>query len=444
MPTGLSMGEAVVATHLAVSLVVYLVSAGSALARRWRPARVAVSPEDLVVSVLKPMRGLDPHLEENLRSFAALEAPEAFEVLLLVDSPDDEALPLARQLEARFPRRVRVVVGTTPGHGNPKVASLLLGLREARNPMIWVTDSNTETSDTHLRAHLAAWKWAQRDGRVPTLVHAPQGTVGGSGLGAACERLHLPTYNNVYAETTQVAGIDAVIGKSLLFHRDDLARVGGLAPLGSASGEDYLLGRAFRKGGTVELAGEPNRQVLGEDVPLSAFWHRQARWAAVRKHTSPWTFYGLEHFTYFGLLWVWLALGLLPWPVVAGAFAIKLAVDGALQAAYSRRAPLAQLLLVPVKDLVVLLAWASAFFLRQVSWRGRQLAVGDGGDYLSAASSQDAKSGSEPQYSGGDSSTMRQASQRRLPMNAVLSPSALPASTSVTPSPTIQEPWRPA
>jgi protein-S-isoprenylcysteine O-methyltransferase Ste14 len=263
--------------------------------------------------------------------------------------------------------------------------------------MIWVTDSNTETSQEHFQAHLTAWRYTQRYGKTPALVHAPTAAIDGSGLGAVFERLQMTGYNNVSAETTLIVGIDTVVGKSLLFPRDDLAAVGGLASFGAMANEDFLMGVAFRKLGAVQLANRATQQVLGE-VSVTDFWRRQARWAATRKQTSTGSFYLLEHFTYFGLLWVWLALGLLSWQVVAAVFAFKMVVDGLVQAAWSSRRSLLDPLLVPAKDLVLLAAWSSAIFMRGFSWRGRDLAVNREGNYRDAIpASVEASSVSEPQ-----------------------------------------------
>jgi hypothetical protein len=135
--------------------------------------------------------------------------------------------------------------------------------------------------------------------------------------------------------------------------------------------------------------------VLGEQVSLVDFWRRQARWAALRKHMMPGSFFGLEHFSYFGLLWLWLAFGLLPWPVVAAVFALKMLGDAAVLSSWAGRPALGDALLVPLKDVVVLVAWCSAFFMKQITWRGRQLAVNADGSY--AAVNAETSSVSEPQ-----------------------------------------------
>jgi ceramide glucosyltransferase len=369
--------------HVAVSFAVYLPSLLAALARRYRSARATVTRDELCVSVLKPLRGIDPHLKENLESFAALDVPDTFEVLLLVDAEGDAALTVAREVAARYPQRFRVLVGCKKGYTNPKVASLLFGLSHAKNPFIWVTDSNTVTSDAHLRAQFIAWKEAQAKGRRPTLVHAPLASVGGSGLGARFERLHIASYNNVAAETTRLGGVDSVVGKSLLFHRDDLPAVGGLAAFGNVNGEDFMMGRKFHEVGAVAYANVSTRQALGEHTPAADFWKRQRRWASVRRNMSPGTFFGLEHFSYFGMVLVWAALGLLPWQAAVVVLCVKALGDAAMLAAFAESPRLLDVLLLPVKEVVVLAMWFSVFFTHQVNWRGRKLST-TGGTYTVA------------------------------------------------------------
>ena len=63
------------------------------------------------VSILKPIRGLDPHFREAIRSHAVLDYPE-YEVLFGVADPGDEAVPVIQRLIAEFPgRRIRLIHG---------------------------------------------------------------------------------------------------------------------------------------------------------------------------------------------------------------------------------------------------------------------------------------------------------------------------------------------
>lgn len=54
------------------------------------------------VSILRPLRGVDDHLEQNLESAFELEYPK-FEIILSVADDTDPAIEIARRVMARHP-----------------------------------------------------------------------------------------------------------------------------------------------------------------------------------------------------------------------------------------------------------------------------------------------------------------------------------------------------
>lgn len=65
---------------------------------------LASSPPDQVpgVTIIRPLKGLDVNLFENLESTFTQDYPK-FEILLAVADEDDAALPVIRDLVARYP-----------------------------------------------------------------------------------------------------------------------------------------------------------------------------------------------------------------------------------------------------------------------------------------------------------------------------------------------------
>lgn len=348
--------------------VVTLIGTLFAWLRSRRRLQGEVTDADLSITVMKPMSGKDSRLVENLESFARLVAPDGFEVLLCLGSEADAAFPLACDFVQRYPHRFRLSVGAAPLR-NAKVAQLVHAWPLAKNPFIWVSESNVETSQAFLLELVRTWKQANARGRVKTLVHAPLVGVGGEGLGAAFERMHLSSLQNPNHELGLIRKMHAVVGKTEFFHRDDMLALGGLQAFGDYLGEDYLMGAAFAKAGVVRCTSVPTRNVLGP-MTVRAWFDRHARWAVMRKTLVGSTFYLLEPQIHLGWPMVLFLVGLIPGWLLALLVLVRVFVDGANYAMQAREPPrVGDLLLVPLKELVLFVAWINAVFSFHVKWR---------------------------------------------------------------------------
>ena len=89
-----------------------------------RPVRGAADgrPGDACppVTILKPLHGDEPLLEEALAASAAQDYP-VFQVVFGVQDPADPALPVVRRLQSRFPGRdLALVVDPTAARAQPQ------------------------------------------------------------------------------------------------------------------------------------------------------------------------------------------------------------------------------------------------------------------------------------------------------------------------------------
>src|SRR6185437_12187382 len=152
--SSLALGLPLIVWAIALSLTLW----GSWLALRHfeLEAPLAHLPHALPpVSVLKPLKGADSGLRENLETFFHLDYPE-FEILFSVADPDDPAAQIVRDLIALHPEiKAELIVGQVEVGANPKVNNLVFSYGRARHDWVLISDSNVRVPPDYL-ATLAA------------------------------------------------------------------------------------------------------------------------------------------------------------------------------------------------------------------------------------------------------------------------------------------------
>jgi ceramide glucosyltransferase len=114
-----------VASAVVVALGLLLALLMAIAQRRLHRAPPPLVPRRLpAVSILKPLKGVDAHLRDNLRSIFRLDYPK-YEVILGAEDPADPALAVAQSVAAEHPGVPSVVVSNPQMVGfNPKVNNL--------------------------------------------------------------------------------------------------------------------------------------------------------------------------------------------------------------------------------------------------------------------------------------------------------------------------------
>ncbi|MGB7598738.1 MAG: glycosyltransferase, partial [Candidatus Sulfotelmatobacter sp.] len=84
------------------------------------------------VSILKPLKGTDPEINECFRSHCLQQYPE-YEIIFGVSDANDPAIESVKSLQLEFPdRRIQLVVSPKILGANVKVSNLAQMLPEAR------------------------------------------------------------------------------------------------------------------------------------------------------------------------------------------------------------------------------------------------------------------------------------------------------------------------
>src|ERR1035437_2990041 len=105
----------------------------------FHPSETCFAPP---VSILRSLKGLDPHMYAAFRSHCLLDYPE-YEVLFGVSDADDPALALVEKLREEFPQaKLRVVHCPNVLGLNGKVSNLVQMLPQARYEYVVINDSD--------------------------------------------------------------------------------------------------------------------------------------------------------------------------------------------------------------------------------------------------------------------------------------------------------------
>ncbi len=359
-----------------LSLIGLLVQLVLLLAQRRLLGAAAATPPPVWprVSVLKPLKGVDPNLEGNLESCFRLDYPD-LAVVVGVDDPTDQALAVARRVAARHPSvRVAFTVATARRVPNPKVDNLVAMLPAARGELLLVSDSNVAVAPGLLRAMVAA---LDRPG--VGLVTSPIRGTAPRGAWAAVEALQLNGFVMGGVAAASLARRVCAVGKSMLLRRFDLERIGGLELLGQHLAEDQVCGeRIAGLGLATAVVAPPVDNVLGA-LSLRQVAGRHLRWARIRRRMAP-VAYAAELLAN-PVSWS-LAAALASPGKATALFALSVCGSAAAVAAaaewrlgVTRPLP-AYLLLEPLRQLLVTALWPLPWFDPHVTWRGRRYRVG--------------------------------------------------------------------
>lgn len=329
------------------------------------------------VSILKPLKGKDEGLLENLESFFNLQYP-CYEILFSVNEEADPAIPVVRELIKKYPFVDAGLVCDPQNTGpNPKINNLVSIYERSKYDVVLISDSNIRVKPDYLNELIPDLK--ESVGIITAVVAG----ISPSGLGGWLEASYLNTFFNRWMVLTKKLGFPSVVGKSMVFKKSTLKRFGGLKTLGQYIAEDYMAGHAIQKIDLkVELMRAPIHQYIGR-YSYDQFWARHLRWGRIRKSIAPFAFliepfffstisgvlgaYALNHLCGFSPVWVAI-LHMLGWAFLDAL--IYSLMDG-----FSWKALFAW----AYREGIAPLLWISVLRGNTVFWRGKNYKLLRGG-----------------------------------------------------------------
>jgi ceramide glucosyltransferase len=351
---------------LALVAAAYQVVA-SAAALKHRLARSRWPAPTLPVSILKPVRGLDPHFYDAIRSHALQQYPVGFEILFGVSDSADPAIPAIERLVSAFPHIPIRLVHSMRQTPNGKAGVLADLAAQAHHPLFVVSDSDIHVTPDYL-ARVVAPLANPRVGLVTCLYRASATSLPGlwEALGIATD----------FAPSVLVARWLGVrefgLGSTLAFRAADLARSGGFEAVADYLADDYQIARRVTALGLRGLISEVVVDTEPGDDTWRGVWKHQVRWARTIRVSRRGGYLGLP-VTHAGVWSVLAAVAGLGW-LACLLLATRILMGLAVGVVVLRSGVVARLfLLTPLWDLWAFCVWLTGLFGRTVEWRGIRL-----------------------------------------------------------------------
>jgi len=320
--------------------------------------------------MLKPVHGLEKNQRENLRS-ACLQDYPLFQVVFSVQTPDDPAVSLLREIQREFgPEKVTVAIENRHVGSNGKINNMVGGLPYARHEILVISDSDVRLRPDYLKTIIAPLADPEV-GCVCTLYKA-------SCAETWFEKMELLTLNADFMASVIFAHVTGAskfcLGASVALRRSTLEEIGGLEALADYLVEDYEMGRRiWCSGKKISIVPYFIDTMVDLKSP-SQWWNHQVYWDQNTRAARPVAFLAtaIIRSTPFALLFASMrrldGVGL---TVLGAAMLVRMATAAmTLGWGFRDREGLKSLALLPFRDLAGLVSWFLALTRKTTIWRG--------------------------------------------------------------------------
>lgn len=330
------------------------------------------------ISVLKPVRGVDPGAYENFASFCRQDYPQ-FEILFAVSDAGDPVVPVVQQLIADSPgRSIRLIVSPERLGPNIKVSNLCRLVREARHDLLVITDSDVRVEPGYLLSVAEMF----RDPGVGGLTALYRGQDNLQFVAAMDCVGSSAAFCGAALVARELEGLKFMMGSTMATTKERLAEIGGFEALVDLHSDDYELGRRIAaRGYRIELLPEPVWMAFPSQS-LGEYLRHELRWAIGIRNIRPGGHFGML-FTH-GLPWAIAAAMVAPSVSIgaaylAGYFALRFAMAWVV-GVWGLHDPVLRRRwwLLPLRDLLSFFVWLASFRMNQIEWRGSSFTLEKG------------------------------------------------------------------
>ena len=328
------------------------------------------------ISLLRPLRGAEPALREDLATVFRQAQDPRVEIVIGLQNAADPARPIAEALMAehrRVPARLRI--GDAPG-ANRKIGNLIQMSQVRLGEVLILSDSDIGLPAGHLARVMAVL--SQPGVGVVTCPYYGLGRTGFWSAVAAMGLSYQFTPNLITGVCLGLA--KPCMGSTIALRQETLRQIGGFEAFRDTLADDYAMGAAVRRLGLASVVAPILVSHSCAERTLGELFSHELRWARTVRGVDPGGYAGslITHPLPLALLAFILLLGApVAAAVVAGAVIARLALMAAVDGAIGQ--PLKDWPLLVLRDIVSFAVFAGSFFGDTVTWRGEVLRVAPDG-----------------------------------------------------------------
>jgi ceramide glucosyltransferase len=351
----------------------YLLFAGF-LTFRLRGRDDSAAAEPVPVTILVPICGHEPGLEQRLTALCDQDYGAPVQLVCGISSPEDPAiLAVERAIAARPDCAIDLHVDPAVHGRNLKVSNLINMAERARHETLVLIDSDIEVGPDYLTKVVGE---LQRPGvgAVTCLYH-------GVAIGGLWARLAAMGINTHFLPSVIVAlatGLgEPCFGSTIALSHDTLRRIGGFRAFSDHLSDDYAIGQAVRELGLKVAVPTFALGHVCSDGSAHQLLAAQLRYARTIKSIDPTGHAGgiITHPFALALLAAAFGGGSPALTLAAIALSCRMAIFWRVERQFAARA--GNYLLVPLHDLMSFAVYVASFFGATIRWRGNRFRVVD-------------------------------------------------------------------
>jgi ceramide glucosyltransferase len=326
------------------------------------------------VTILKPLRGVEPGLYDDLASFCDQSYSGPVQILFGLEDAADAAIAVVNRLITEHPELdLQLILQHAPASGlNPKVANLIGLQPHIRYDVVVLADADIAVAQDYLCNTVAAL--GLRDVGAVTCLYrgVPRGGLWARLASMGIDYHFLP--NVLVGLSLGLAR--PCFGSTIALRRETLAAIGGFDAFLDYIADDNAIGEAVRAAGMKVAIPSTVLAHACSEQNAAALLRHELRWARTVRAVNPSGYAGsvVTHpLPFAGLGAALSGFDVLGAAMIAAAIACRLVLQ--VQVDHTLGVSRIRWWLGPARDLLAFGVYVASFFVDVVSWHGRRYKV---------------------------------------------------------------------